>query len=78
MISFDDRPLAEVASKASSASFTPLRPGDAAVGALRVTGAYRLGDTEGLARSLAASLGLRVRRLSDGTLLLVRAGSRSQ
>lgn len=73
MISFDGAPLGEVLAQANAVSFTPIRAGDAAIAALRVTGAYRIGDPAGLARSLAASLGLTVERLPDGPLQLVRA-----
>lgn len=72
MISFDDAPLAEVLARANAVSLTELRASDPGVAERRVTGAYRMDDSEGLAASLAATLGLRVRKLPDGALLLSR------
>ncbi len=61
MISFVDAPLEEVIAHANAASFSRIDLADPALATLKVTGAYQLGDTAGLARSLAASLHLVVR-----------------
>jgi transmembrane sensor len=72
MISFDDAPLAEVIARANGLSLTRIELGDPSIGMLRVTGAYRMGDNEGMAQTLASSFGLTVMRLPDGGLRLVR------
>ncbi|NNM77988.1 hypothetical protein HJG53_13855 [Sphingomonas sp. ID1715] len=72
MISFDDAPLAEVLADANALSMTPIALADSALGVQRVTGAYLMGDNEGLARSLAASLDLSMATASDGAILLRR------
>jgi transmembrane sensor len=45
------------------------------IGELRVSGAFRAGDTEGLAKALAAVFDLSLRRTADGNLILSRKGS---
>jgi transmembrane sensor len=72
MISFDDAPLAEVIARANGLSLTRIELGDPSIGTLRVTGAYRMGDNDGMAQTLASSFGLTVVRLPDGGLRLVR------
>jgi transmembrane sensor len=42
---------------------------------LRVTGAFRAGDTAGLARALAAAFGLSLEQRPDGNLVLSRSPS---
>jgi transmembrane sensor len=42
------------------------------LGTLRVTGAFRAGDTTGLAKALAAAFGLSLRTDSAGNFILAR------
>lgn len=72
MISFDDAPLSGVLADANALSMTRIALADPELGQKRVTGAYHMGDNEGLARSLSASLGLSVARTADGEILLRR------
>jgi transmembrane sensor len=77
MISFDDATLAEVVERANGLGFTRIELADASLGALRVTGAFRMGDNERFARSLARSLKLTVTRPSD-TILRLGPSAREQ
>ena len=72
MIRFDDASLSEVLALANEVALTPIEVADPALGALKVTGAYRMGDNEGLARSLAASLRLDVAIGRNGAVMLSR------
>jgi transmembrane sensor len=72
MISFVDAPLGDVLAHANAASFSRIDLADPSLAALKVTGAYQLGDTAGLARSLAASLGLTVRGSADKGFTLAK------
>lgn len=75
-LEFDGTPLREVLAEANRYGSAPIRLADPALGALRVTGAYRAGDSAGLARTLAATFGLRHTATADGTVLLSRPGTR--
>lgn len=71
MIQFDRTPLAEAVALANQHSKRHiLLVGD--VDALRVTGAFRAGDSVGLAKALAAAFGLSLDERADGTLILSR------
>ncbi|HEX8223738.1 MAG TPA: FecR domain-containing protein [Allosphingosinicella sp.] len=70
MLQFDDLPLAEAVEQVSRYGRPPVRLGDPGLGALRVTGAFRAGDTSGFAESVAAAFGLEVDRDRDGSLRL--------
>ncbi|HVJ02959.1 MAG TPA: FecR domain-containing protein [Sphingomonas sp.] len=72
MVEFDGTPLRDVIATANLHSTRRLALADPALGDLRVTGAYRLGDPDALAAGLAAAFGLRVARRSDGAVLLAR------
>ena len=72
MLEFDDVPLGEAVETANRYSRVQIRLGDAGIGTLRVTGAYRAGDAAGLARSLAAAFDLELRTDPDGNLTLSR------
>lgn len=74
MISFNDAPLAEVVARANALGFARIELAEPSLGALRVTGAYRMGDNERFARSLAESLKLTVTRPADGVLRLRKPG----
>ena len=80
MLEFDKTRLDEAAFLANRYSKVQLRLGDERVRGLRVTGAFRAGDTAGLAQSLAKAFNLRIIRQPDGSLLLVdpnRSGRQS-
>lgn len=73
-LEFDNAPLAQVIAEANRYNPIRISVADSSIARLRVTGTFRAGDTEGLARSLAAAFGLRVERGSAGHLIL-RQGS---
>jgi transmembrane sensor len=73
MLEFNNSRLDEAAALANRYSLAQLRPGDERIAGLRVTGAFRAGDTGGFARSLAEAFDLKVERQPDGNLLLVDA-----
>ena len=70
MVSFDDAMLSDVVEQANALSMTVLRIDGDELRTRRVTGAYQMGDSEGLARSLAASLGLSLTKTAEGALTL--------
>lgn len=71
MLEFADTPLEQVAAMANRHSRVKLELGGGPVAKLRVTGAFRRGDVEGLARSLAATFGLRMEVRPNGNFRLV-------
>jgi transmembrane sensor len=71
MLEFDNTPLQEAVVLVNRYSRVQLRLGDARIGDLRVSGAYRAGDVMGFARSLATAFSLSLETQSDGSLLLV-------
>lgn len=74
MLEFDGTPLADVVALANRYSgHRIILNGD--LEALRVTGAFRAGDTTGLARALATAFGLSLEERSDGALILSRSAS---
>ena len=75
MLEFDDTPLQEAVVMVNRYSRVQLRLGGGRIGGLRVSGAYRAGDVEGFARSLATAFGLRLETRPDGSLLLVDPGA---
>ena len=71
MLQFDGTPLAEAVALANRYSERHIiLAGD--LNALRVTGAFRAGDTAGLAKGLAAAFGLSLQQRADGNLVLSR------
>lgn len=70
MLEFDDTPMSDVIEEANRGGGAQLRLADPALGSLRVTGAFRVGDARAFADTLAAAFGLEVERSNDGTLLL--------
>jgi len=74
MLQFDGTPLANAVALANRYSERHiLLAGD--VDSLRVTGAFRAGDTIGLAKALAAAFGLSFEQRADGTLVLSRSAT---
>jgi transmembrane sensor len=74
MLQFDGTPLAEAVSLANRYSeHHIILVGDLAV--LRVTGAFRAGDTSGLAKALATAFSLTLQQRADGNLILSRSSS---
>ncbi|HYJ52579.1 MAG TPA: FecR domain-containing protein [Allosphingosinicella sp.] len=78
MLEFDDAPLAEAAALVNRYGRPQLRFAEADIGRLRVSGAYRAGDVEGFARSVALAFGLRLVAQADGSMLLTRPGRRQR
>jgi transmembrane sensor len=72
MLQFDRTPLADAVELANRYSNRHIVIDDG-LGALHVTGAFRAGDTVGLARALAEAFGLSVRQRPDGSLILSRS-----
>jgi transmembrane sensor len=70
MIAFDDTPLGAAIEQVNSDADRPVRLAAPALAGLRITGAFRRGDSEGFARAVAAALDLEVRREGDGALSL--------
>ena len=72
MLQFDDTPLRDAVEQVNARGRPPVRIGSGDIGSLRVTGAFRAGDTPGFAQSVAAALGLELER-RGGSLWLRRA-----
>jgi transmembrane sensor len=73
MLQFDGTPLADAVALANRYSERHIiLAGD--LTALKVTGAFRAGDTAGLAKALAAAFGLSLQQSADGNLVLSRSG----
>lgn len=70
MIELDDTRLSEAVARINRSSERKVRVADPSLADRRVTGAFRTGDAEGFARSVAAALGLDVEIAGDGTLWL--------
>lgn len=76
MLQFDGTPLSDAVATANRYSERHIvLVGD--LDSLRVTGAFRAGDTLGLAKALAAAFHLSLRQSADGNLLLSRSGARA-
>ncbi|MES2326205.1 MAG: FecR domain-containing protein [Pseudomonadota bacterium] len=74
MLQFDGTPLAEAVALANRYSQRHIiLVGD--LKAVRVTGAFRAGDTRGLAKALAAAFSLSLQQRADGSLILSRSAS---
>lgn len=77
MLQFDGTPLADAVAIANRYSTRQIvLVGDLA--ALKVTGAFRAGDTTGLARALAAAFSLALERRPDGNLVLRSPGAQKK
>lgn len=74
MLQFDGTPLADAVALANRYSRQRIIL-DGDLGALRVTGAFRAGDTTRLAKALAAAFRLSLQQRADGNLVLSRKGS---
>lgn len=70
MLSFEADRLGAAIAEANRYSTAKIRAADPAIGDLRVTGAYRAGDTTGLARSLATSFDLQMTTDARGDIIL--------
>jgi transmembrane sensor len=74
MLQFEGMPLAEAVALANRYSERQIiLTGD--LNAMRVTGAFRAGDTAGLAKGLAAAFNLSLQQRADGNLVLSRKAS---
>ena len=78
MLTFDGTRLGDAIAAANRYSTGKIAVAEPALADRRVTGAYRAGDAEGLANSLAASLGLRAVRTPRGDILIVTPPSASR
>jgi transmembrane sensor len=77
MLQFDDTPLEQALEQVNRRGQPPVRVRDPAIAALRVTGAFRAGDTAGFAESIAAAFELELERGPEGILWLrARPGAR--
>jgi len=76
MLQFEATPLAEAAALANRYSGQRIVLAGNLHG-LRVTGAFRAGDTAGLAKALAAAFDLSLRRAPDGSFVLSRTTARA-
>ncbi|MCA0359036.1 MAG: FecR domain-containing protein [Proteobacteria bacterium] len=72
---FDQTPLSAVAAIANRYNSRKIRLADPAVGALRVSGAFRVTGADELANGLAAAFGLTVLKAPNGDLILSRAAA---
>jgi transmembrane sensor len=70
MLEFDETPLREAVEQANLGSSPTVRIGDPSLAGLRISGAFRQGDTAGFARSVAAAFNLEVESAADGSLWL--------
>jgi len=75
MLTFDETRLAEAVAEANRYSTAKITIADPALGDLRITGAYRAGDTPGFAQSVADSLSLRLTRAQDDLVLSALPGT---
>ena len=71
MLTFDHTRLADAVADANRYSAAKIAIADPGLNDLRITGAYRIGDAQGLATNMAASLGLRAVRTPRGDLVIV-------
>lgn len=70
MLVFDETPLGEAIERANQGAGPLIRIADPSLASLRISGAFRRGDTAGLAASIAAAFDLEVERRRDGSLWL--------
>jgi transmembrane sensor len=70
MLQFDETPLGQAVEAVNRHGSPPIRLRDPALARLRITGAFRPGDTRGFADSVAAAFAVEVERPSDGTIWL--------
>jgi ferric-dicitrate binding protein FerR (iron transport regulator) len=70
MLLFDETTLARAVEQMNRQGAPPVRLGDAALANLRITGAFRAGDTSGFGESVAAAFDLTLDRGADGSLWL--------
>lgn len=70
MLEFDDTPLGQAVDQVNRHGRPRVRLADPALAGLRVTGAFRIGDTSGFAESVAAAFDLDLQRGPDASLRL--------
>lgn len=78
MFEFDETPLREAVVQVNRSGSPPIRIADPALASLRISGAFRSGDTAGFARSIAAAFNLELERGRDGSLRLRARAQPSQ
>ncbi len=75
MRAFDQAPLSDVAAIANRYNTRKIRFAEPSLGALRVSGAFRVTGSENLAKGLAAAFGLSVNAAPGGDIVLSRAST---
>ncbi|KQV64043.1 FecR domain-containing protein [Caulobacter sp. Root343] len=75
MLIFDDTPLTQVLAEADRYGGRKIRLADTGLGRLQVSGGLKVTDPDGLARALAAALGLNVETGPGGDLVLSRSAA---
>ena len=70
LLEFDSTPLSSAVNEINRESATKITLARPELGARRITGAFRAGDAEGFARSMAAALDLDLTREPDGKIVL--------
>lgn len=70
MLEFDETPRGDAVEEVNRHGSPTIRLRDPALARLRITGAFRPGDTSGFAESIAAAFALEAERASDGTIWL--------
>jgi transmembrane sensor len=75
MLEFDNTPLDAAVAEANRYSETRISLAQPSLAQLRVSGTFRAGDLEGLARSLGTAFGLHVERRGARQLVLTEVGS---
>ena len=73
MLQFDDAPLAQAVEQVNRHGEPDVRLGDPGLAGLRVTGAFRTGDTAGFAQSIANAFDLELESGSDALWLRRRS-----
>ncbi|PZR35490.1 FecR domain-containing protein [Caulobacter segnis] len=72
LLVFDGAPLGQVVAEANRYGYRKIRLADPALGRLQVSGGLKVTDPDGLARALAAALGLTISAAPGGDLVLAR------
>ena len=72
MVEFDDVALADAIETINRSGDAPIRVATPGIGQLKLSGAFKAGDTAAFAKSVAAAFSLDMRSLPDGTILLFR------
>jgi len=72
MLIFDDRPLSEAVAEFNRYSARPIAIADPATGAIRISGAFRIGDDRAFIGALSAGFGVEAQRGPGGAGIVLR------